>query len=679
MPPTIGRALNELEAAHFVGRTAELESFRAWLDAENGPPILNVVGRGGMGKTTLLSAFARHARSIAREVLSVDAEGIEDTPGAFLEALGTAVEDPIRFCNDNRCLVLIDSFAKAASLPRYLQEEFLPKLSREVKVVIAGRIPLNWTRWGTLVETMTLDILSPENAVEFLNRRGITDPMLCKQVNGATHGLPLALALASDLVTKLGAKDLAAAGEWRLVVRSLVERFLHEVSDQQLAELLEAGAIVRHFDEPTLAAITDREDVAEPFARLCGLSFVRAGEHGLMLHDDVRHAMADDLRWRNPERYAALRERALAYLRGRMARATPAERHWLWAERMFLWEDAFVRSVLFDAQGSDDISVTVAGPSGAPDALALERRWHDQVLPRESRVEWSDDYPQEGVLVWLERAMRMEGTRLALARDAAGAYVGYSLVVPLYQASLRLLQAEETLSALVRAYWSPLDLAALPSRSEEADAYVIVRTCVLDIESEAANAALMRDLLGLLGREGTYVVYAAFPERRALYETLGFEPVPTPEVYHWIADYPFQAYVLDLKRVGFEGWIEAVMAGRTPARRPTADDVEKELSDLLPRWDEDQLLEVSQLGAFAGGAEPARAMIRAALEGLRNDEDLSLALRALELAYLERAASHERLAERLAVSRSTFYRFLRRGIRAIAEAVGRPGGASRRT
>ena len=65
------------------------------------------------------------------------------------------------------------------------------------------------------------------------------------------------------------------------------------------------------------------------------------------------------------------------------------------------------------------------------------------------------------------------------------------------------------------------DLERLPLRHEDADAFVIVRTCVAEKDTAAANSALFRDLLGLLALEGTYVVYAAFPERFYLSENLG--------------------------------------------------------------------------------------------------------------------------------------------------------------
>ena len=183
----------------------------------------------------------------------------------------------------------------------------------------------------------------------------------------------------------------------------------------------------------------------------------------------------------------------------------------------------------------------------------------------------------------------------------------------MYQDFLGLLLAEETLSALVRAYFTEDELRRAPVDPDDADAYVIVRTCVADIDADAANAALFRDLLGLLAQEGTYLVYAAFPERRALYETLGFEPVAATELYHWIADFPFQGYVLDLKRIGFEAWIEALMEGRRATRRPTADQLEADLTDLLPQLDDDGAVARSALGRRAGSADAVRRMVRAAL------------------------------------------------------------------
>jgi hypothetical protein len=671
-PRTIGSALEELEGALFVGREAELETFRTWLDDPDGAPVLNVVGRGGMGKTTLLAAFRRHASTSGRPVIVVNAETIEQTPQGFLDALGTD-PDPIESCNERRCLILIDGYIDTPWLTTFLQDDLLPRLSADVRVVIAGRVSLGiaWSRWTALIRTMTIETLAPLRAREYLVLRGVTQEGLAEQIVRATGGLPLALALAADVVIQLGAADLGAVEEWHRIVHALVGRLVHSVSDPQLVQLIEACSIVRHFDEPTLRAVTGADDVSGTFGRLCALSVVRAGEHGLMLHDDVRQVVVDDLRWRDPERYGALRERAQAYLRGRMAAAPQHERHWLWSERMFLWEDAIVQSLLFGPSTTGRFVVSSGGADDVDEIMQLEHRWEEEFLPAFSAVEWSENYPREGRHAWLRRAITSDGARIAIARDTRGVAAGYSLVLPLFQSSLRLLAADETLSALVRANWTDDELRALPRDPGDAEGYVIVRTCAVHDEIDAANGAIFRDLLGLLSLEGIYVVYAAFPDKRALYEALGFEPISTSEVYHWIREFPFQAYVLDLKRIGFEPWIEALMAGRPVRKRVSVEEVERELTELLPNLD-DARVAASSLSSLARDAEGARAVLRAALKGVGAEApaELELALRAVELAYIDRAAPHERLAERLSVSRSTFYRLLRRGVRALAETLG---------
>src|SRR5439155_556814 len=98
--------------------------------------------------------------------------------------------------------------------------------------------------------------------------------------------------------------------------------------------------VIRHLPLAGFSPAQSRADVGAAFDRLCQLSVVRPAEHGLMLHDDVRRILADDLRWRRPQRYTDLRLRALAYDRERMRSAAPEEQEWLLAERFYLWGNA---------------------------------------------------------------------------------------------------------------------------------------------------------------------------------------------------------------------------------------------------------------------------------------------------------------------------------------------------
>jgi hypothetical protein len=354
-----------------------------------------------------------------------------------------------------------------------------------------------------------------------------------------------------------------------------------------------------------------------------------------------------------------------------MVGASPDERHWLSAERMFLWENGFMHSVLFQRSGGGDVVVALGGPDDADEALFAERRYQDEVLPQQVRVEWSPSYSMQRMLEWLSRALHLEGARLVLARDLRGRLTGYSLVLPIFHASRDLL-AEDVVHAAVIAQIDRCDVP-VPERPDDADGYYLVRMCVLDEETEATTAALISDTLGLIAREGVYFTAAALPLHREVLETLRFSPIEETTIANWIPDHPFVGYMLDLRRVGFEAWIDALMRGREIVPRPDADSLEKELTELLPAMEDDAVVAASSLAQIAGDPAGVRRLIRGTAASLRRtaNPDLANALRAVELAYIERAAAHERLAERLAVSRSTFYRLLRRGTRALAEALSR--------
>jgi len=304
---TFGSLLSSLEEQSFTGRDREIQRFLAWLQERRAlPSLLNVVGPGGVGKTTLLRAFGRLAKRLGQPVMVVDGHALEPTPQAFLSALGTAEIDPApdlrrppissgdevaEFLNRVQPLVLIDTFEDLGPVGRYLREDLLPRLSREVRIVIAGRYGLARTwggAWAQLLDELVLGPLPRDEARLYLERRGLAEPRLVEQILRVATGQPLALSLAADLAIQHGDIDFEAAPEWQVAVHGLVEQLLRDIAETDLRAALEAASVVRQLDEATLFAVAGRQLDRSTFARLAQLSFVRPSERGLAIHDDVR-------------------------------------------------------------------------------------------------------------------------------------------------------------------------------------------------------------------------------------------------------------------------------------------------------------------------------------------------------------------------------------------------------
>ncbi len=582
--PTFGEAVGALEDELFVGRERELAEFEQWLTAERPTlELLNVSGRGGVGKSALLRAFARTAPRLGRPVVMVDGRAFPHTPRGLLQALlreeghtrararlrGGETEESdsalearvVAYLNRARPLLLLDTFEELGELSRYLREALLSRLGTKVKVAIAGRYPLGlaWTEetsWRQIVRRLELGGLSAGESRDYLGRRGLAEPWLVEQVTRLAGGNPLALSLAADMALQLGSRDFATAPEWHLVVRSLVEQLLRDVKDARLRELLEACAVVRQFDEATLAAVSGQQDVAPAFRQLCLLSVVRSAEHGLMLHDDVRRVLAEDLRWRRPERYRELRLRALAHYRERMAVAPPEEREWLVAERFFLWENGLIQALFFADDEPGQVRVEAARPEDHDGILRIWMFWLNNIFAKQIEVE-IDAAPNRADC---EAILAYRGTRVRVVRDRDSRAIGFTTTLPVCQQSTPLLQAFGGPS--IHALWPPL--AALPATADSTSIFHFAQLAYLDAFHEPARAALLRDVFGVLALGQVYTLVTPIPEYKQLLEALGFQHIPAARSFTYGTSNPQEGYKLDLARIGFEPWIEAIMAGARP-------------------------------------------------------------------------------------------------------------------
>lgn len=697
---TLREALHALDEHLFVGRTGEVNTFRAWLLADDPrPSILSVSGRGGIGKSALLGAFRRVSEGVGRRVIVLDGHTMEPTPECLLDRLAETLQSPtsaldaiVDALNREPSVLMIDTFEQLGQLSRYLQDVFLPRVATDVRLVVAGRHPLGqmWSAsptWRSLIRPLPLDGLRRSDAKAYLTRRGVADRQLVAQITEASAGYPLALSLAADLALQHGIRDFPSAPAWRLAVRELVERLLREADDRDLRMLLEASAIVRQFDEAALAALVDLPDIGPAFAKLCSLSVVQPSERGLMLHSDVRQLIADDLRWRRPEAYDTLHRRALRYYRRRMSTAGDDERHWLLGERLYLWEDGLIRALLFEDQEPGRVWIEPIRDEDVDEVLEAWPRFLRATLTTsgvslDQLTEGADPTFLRRVAGFFEQSLRHPAAWRRAARDSRGKLVGSAVHLPVCGETFPLFRQHPAYAPLLEYYFTPDELTSLPRHPQDAQIWWIVSIGYGEDDVSATRAAISRDTLGLFARGGLYLALTPLDVFKQLLQALGFERIPEVRSSVWGRGSPTDGFVLDLRRIGVEAWIEAIMAGRRPPRSMRLVEIERALSTLLPHWEDDALLRESPLATstvidpnLSRDQRPSaiRHSVGRALANARAaaTADSELALRAVELAYLTPHAtiSRDGLAARLNVSRRTVYRLLERGIHALAVAL----------
>ncbi|MEH2027555.1 ATP-binding protein [Nostoc sp.] len=349
----------------FVGRGRELELFLDAIASRELPfHILHVFGPGGVGKTTLMHQFLRFSEQHQIPCLYVEARNVEAVPESFLNTLRSLMglnesDSPMHVLAQRleRNVILIDTYEAITQLDEWLREVFLPHLSVDTLIVIAGRNPpsSSWCSdpgWQALMHTLPLRNLSPEESQTYLITRDIPTSQH-QAILDFTHGHPLALSLVAEVFAQT--KEISFQAESAPnVVKILLERFVKEVPTPSQRMALEACAVVRLTTEAALNQILavpentlvdevhslgEILDIHDLFEWLRGLSFMESGQLGLFPHDLAREVLIADLRWRNGEFYNKLHHQARQYYTKRLGQTQGQEKHRVLLDYIFLHRD----------------------------------------------------------------------------------------------------------------------------------------------------------------------------------------------------------------------------------------------------------------------------------------------------------------------------------------------------
>ncbi|MGC8628162.1 MAG: BTAD domain-containing putative transcriptional regulator [Acidimicrobiales bacterium] len=551
------------DGPRLFGRDEHLGQLLEWLGTPTTKALV-LTGVPGVGKSALLGAFCRELAHQGRPFAVVDGHRSAAAPASIWQALGASDHTgALEWAERNHAVLVLDNFDDIGPLGQYLADDFLPQLGKRARVVVATRSLYRHTStWGSygrgFLRELELPSLEKDAALEYLASRGVTDSNVAARLVGRAGLTPLALSLAADLVTELAPGSAWSSRHWHYLNTRLLEEWLHDVPNDSLRELVSSASVVREVDQDMLGALAGRPVTRDEMTSLARLPGTRMTEGGLRINDDFRRLLAEDLNWRAPDRARQLRLRALEEYQARLPNATPRRREHLAAELLFLSQDALLQDLLFCPEEQGQVYSEQGRPQQVDELERVLHSWGDQRM----------DLPRPRRMVAATRAIfSYRGTLLRLVRrEGDGTIVALAAVVPVCQESARLLLDHPGIEPYARARWP--QIAALPALPENSRLFHFTHAAYredLGSASRAARARLLREIVGLLARQGTYSFSTPDPQYHALAEALGFRRVT--EVRHALygRHHMCEHYELDLSDGGFAGWVNGLLRPVTPA------------------------------------------------------------------------------------------------------------------
>jgi len=592
--------IKQMESRFFVGREREKDLFIDFLTQEYPyNKILNVHGMGGIGKSFLLDEYRRLAELHHVPFLLLDSNDFSHTPRGLCEKIITILQgpdsemarNPVEDClsrlnkikENARLIIAIDTYEELGELDWWLRESFITNSDDNVLFIISGRHALqgSWVAspvWRSLIKPVPVESFDSTACTSYAERFGIVDEVTLRRLYAFTLGHPLTL----SLTVGVSLEELFAEkndDQWEDLFRELTYRWLREVSDESLRDLVEAASLVRNFDQELLEWMIGESVSGASFRRLTNLSFVRPGKGGYRIHALLRTTLSKEIKARTPKRFKQLRHRSIAYYHQEIV--TPSFEGNMTdtiANLIFGLEDSVLLSTFLEDTPHGEYEYETVNA----DNVHLVEQHIQDVKQAEANYERSYFNPQTGQLHQMDIPAQhdrvafsnLEPAKLIafgpdtvrMIKNRQGATIGLAVFIPIHRDSLPYLQVQP----VSRHYFKTLDagqLEAYCTSPDQPSGRFIYHIDLRKDDSIAARAALMRLLISLLLKQGTLMFSSPLPYHQEITKRMGFTQVEGAMHYDFDKQIPAPTFMLDLRgerqRAYFDRWAQS--AGLTLA------------------------------------------------------------------------------------------------------------------
>jgi hypothetical protein len=610
-------------------RASTLRQLQGLLCAGEEGLVVNLVGPLGSGKTTLLEELGE----------AVEGEDLLVVAGAECHAVVLADGVSSAIVVDG-----VDSVQAAGALLAAVGRAGL------VPVVAVSRLPLlsraGWAGYERGLVTLSLPRW-PDDAIERLAARyPTTDAATLELVVALSGGIPL---IADYLCQTVAGGTSAASPE--AVAGPAVDEILRRLERERLASqdasALMTLAAVGEADEELLAGLTGFRPEHSPFLTLSRLSVTTRSAHGLTVKEPYRLMLDLVHRWRRPLAHRAMLTKAAASRR-RLLAATSADdprAAGIATQLMFLTGNRTVRDSLFPSS-AQTLTIRAAQPGDEEDISRLLHRWARRGGLSTVKCELMLDAWLGGTPNGFHLAFRGDGSPVAMMN-----------MLPVSD------QTHEATQLLLQQHAETLRASTRPGQS----AGLLIGLAISDDGQQAAHAALLRHFLVHGIQHGRVLVSTPWPAYQQLARSLGFVHHGTTRDDLYRCGRQNEIYRQDFTPELLPGWLDRLFpAGHGAASDPQEQRIAAQVRQALRDIHRPARLAANPLLAWLelATAEELRATLLLAIEGLCSSDASSEADAGYVLAgyYLSRRGGHEHVANKLHLSRSTYFRRLTRGI-----------------